>query len=127
LTFHKYGVSLGVGIGVPIPILDEEVMKGVCIRDDQIFAPVLDYSVQSRNKKAIRQASYAELRSGHIDINGKSVRTSSISSYQKAKLIAEMLKKEIIKGEFCLTEKVASLPEERAQLPLDLHTKEEVE
>jgi uncharacterized protein (DUF39 family) len=127
LTFHKYGVSLGVGIGVPIPILDEEVMKGVCIRDDQIFAPVLDYSVQSRNKKAIRRASYAELRSGHIDINGKSVRTSSISSYQKAKLIAETLKKDIIKGEFCLTEKVASLPEERAQLPLDLHTKEEVE
>jgi uncharacterized protein (DUF39 family) len=127
LTFYKYGVTLGVGLGIPIPILDEEMMKAVMIRDDQIFAPVLDYSVQSRNKKTIREVSYSELRSGSIDINGKKVKTSSISSYQKAKLIAETLKKSIMKGEFLLTEKVADLPESRIQAPLDLHAREEVE
>jgi uncharacterized protein (DUF39 family) len=127
LTFYKYGVTLGIGLGIPIPILDEEMMKAVMIRDDQIFAPVLDYSVQSRNKKTIREVSYSELRSGSIDINGKKVKTSSISSYQKAKLIAETLKKSIMKGEFLLTEKVADLPESRIQAPLDLHAREEVE
>ena len=127
LSFHKYGVTLGIGLGIPIPILDEEMMKAVMIRDDQIFAQVLDYSVQSRNKKTIRDVSYSELRSGSIDINGKKVKTSSISSYQKARLIAETLKKSIMKGEFLLTEKVADLPGERVQAPLDLHAREEVE
>lgn len=126
LNFNKYGVSLGVGVGVPIPILDEDMMRCASIRDDQIFAPVLDYAVQSRNRKPMREVSYAELRSGSIDIAGKKVRTSSLSSYAKAKQIAETLKKQIIKGEFLLTRPVAPLPDERAQKPLDLHSREEV-
>ena len=126
LDFQKYGVSLGVGVGVPIPILDEEMMKCVSIRDDQIFAPVLDYAVQSRTRKPMKEVSYAELRSGSIELAGKKVRTSSLSSYAKAKQIAELLKKQMLEGEFLLTRPVAMLPTERAQKPLDLHSREEV-
>ncbi|HXZ24036.1 MAG TPA: homocysteine biosynthesis protein [Methanomassiliicoccales archaeon] len=127
LSFHKYGPTLGVGVGVPIPILDEEMMRAVSVRDEQIFAPILDYSILSRNKTPIRHVSYAELRSGKVELNGRSVKSSSISSYQKARQIAEALKKQLIKGEFLLTEKVADLPEQKVQLPLDLHSREEVE
>lgn len=126
LYFTNYGVSLGVGIGVPIPILDEEVMKGVSIRDDQIFAPVLDYAVQSRARKPVKEVSYAQLRSGTIDINGKKVRTSSLSSYRKARAIAATLKEWIEKGRFELTRPVDAFPKEQVQKPLDLKSASEV-
>jgi uncharacterized protein (DUF39 family) len=82
--------------------------------------------VQSRNRVPIHEVSYAELRSGGIEIGGKRVRTSSLSSYAKARQVAEALKASIQKGEFLLTEKVASLPEERSMGALDLHSREEV-
>lgn len=126
LVFNKYGTSLGVGVGVPIPILDEDMMRCVSIKDEDIFAPVLDYAVQSRGRKPFHEVSYSELRSGSIEIAGKKVRTSSLSSYAKAKLIAETLKRSIQQGEFLLTEKVASLPEDQTQKNLDLHSREEV-
>ncbi len=126
LNFKNYGISLAVGLGIPIPILDEDVMRAASVRDDQIFAPVIDYAIQSRNRKPIREVSYAELRSGSIEINGKKVKTSSLSSYAKARQIAETLKKQITKGEFLLTQAVAGLPEERVQGPLEIHSQEEV-
>ena len=126
LNFQKYGLSLGVGIGVPIPILDEEMMKFVSIRDDQIYAPLLDYSVASRTRKPIKDINYAELRSGCIELYGKQVKTSSLSSYYKARIIAGRLKKWIEEGEFTLTQAVAPMPKERTQKPLDVVSKEDV-
>jgi uncharacterized protein (DUF39 family) len=126
LNFQKYGLSLGLGIGVPIPILDEDMMRCVSIRDDQIFAPLLDYAVQSRNRKPIREINYAELRSGSIEFQGKQVKTSSLSSYYKARIIAGRLKKWIEEGEFTLTQAVAPMPRERAQRPLEVLSKEDV-
>jgi uncharacterized protein (DUF39 family) len=126
LTFKNYGVTLAIGLGVPIPILDEDMMRSASVRNDQIFAPILDYAVQSRNRKPISEVSYTDLRSGSIEINGKKVKTSSLSSYAKARQIAEMLKKQIMKGEFLLTQAVAGLPEERVQGPLDIHSQDEV-
>lgn len=126
LDFRKYGMSLAVGIGVPIPILDEQMMKCVSISDKDIFAPVLDYSIQSRNRKPIKEVSYAQLRSGAIELFGKKVKTSSLSSYYLARQIAEKLKGMIQKGEFLLTEPVERLPEDMAFEPLDIVAKEEV-
>ncbi|MDD1764826.1 MAG: homocysteine biosynthesis protein [Methanomassiliicoccales archaeon] len=126
LDFRKYGMSLAVGIGVPIPILDEQMMKCVAISDKDIFAPVLDYSIQSRNRKPIKEVSYAQLRSGTIELFGKKVKTSSLSSYYLARQIAEKLKGMIQKGEFLLTEPVERLPEDMAVEPLEIVSKEEV-
>lgn len=126
LDFRKYGMSLAVGIGVPIPILDEQMMKCVAISDKDIFAPVLDYSIQSRNRKPIKEVSYAQLRSGVIELFGKKVKTSSLSSYYLARQIAEKLKGMIQKGEFLLTEPVERLPEDMAFEPLEIVSKEEV-
>ncbi|MBC7108854.1 MAG: homocysteine biosynthesis protein [Methanomassiliicoccales archaeon] len=126
LYFHRYGVSLAVGIGVPIPILDQEVMKFASLSDKDLFAPVLDYSLQSRNRKPLKEVSYAELRSGSIELFGKKVKTSSLSSYYKARVIAEKLKKMIEEGEFLISRPVQPLPEERSFKPLDIRSKEEV-
>jgi len=126
LTLHGYGISLAVGLGVPIPILDEEMMKSVAIRDEDIFAPVFDYSVQSRSRKVLKEVSYAELRSGHIELFGKDVKTSSLSSYYKARQIANELKKSIEKGTFLLSEPVQPLPSEESTKPLEIRSKEGV-
>ena len=107
-----YGCTLTVGIGVPIPILSEEVLRHTTVTDAEIFAPVIDYSEAYPRMKAgnLGEVSYAELRSGHIKIQGKDVPTASLSSYHKAREIAAILKGWIEKGEFLLTEPVASLP-----------------
>jgi uncharacterized protein (DUF39 family) len=126
LTLHGYGISLAVGLGVPIPILDEEMMESVAIRDEDIFAPVFDYSVQSRSRKVLTEVSYAELRSGHIELFGKDVKTSSLSSYYKARQIANELKKSIEKGTFLISEPVQPLPSEKSSKPLEIRSKEGV-
>ena len=108
-----YGTSLSVGIGVPIPVLDEEVALRAAVSDEEIFAPVIDYSQDypQFNPSAIQEVSYAQLRSGSITVKGKEVPTGALSSYSRARQIAEELKGWIKKGDFLLSEPVASLPQ----------------
>jgi len=125
LNLPGYGVSLALGVGVPIPILDQEFLKAPAISDEQLFAPLIDYSTQSRNRKPIKHFSYAELRSGRVELFGKEVRTSSLSSYLKARQIAETLAERIESGEFLLTEPVAPLPADKGVGTLEVRSKEE--
>ena len=112
VSMQGYGVSLSVGIGVPIPILDEEILKYTAIKDEDITAPIVDYSKDYPNAvaKNYGNVSYKELRSGSIKINGKDVPTASLSSYYKAREIAEELKKRIKDKKFFLSEPVAAIP-----------------
>ncbi len=126
LNLPGYGVSLALGVGIPIPILDEEVLRAAAVSDEQLFAPIIDYSVQSRNRRPIKHASYAELRSGKVELFGKEVRTSSLSSYMKARQIAEVLAQRIECGEFTLTEPVAPLPPDKSMGTLEVRSREEV-
>jgi L-aspartate semialdehyde sulfurtransferase len=107
-----YGCTLTVGIGVPIPILNEEILQYTATTDAEIFAPVIDYSstYPNRQPEVLAEVSYAELRSGKIRVKGKNVPTASLSSYPRALEIAKTLKEWIQNGRFLLTEPVASLP-----------------
>ena len=107
-----YGCTLTVGIGVPIPILSEEILRYTMVTDADILAPIVDYSEAYPHMKPdiLGEVSYAELKSGRIKIKGKNVLTGSLSSYPKAIEIAGILKKWIEKGEFLLTQPVAPLP-----------------
>jgi len=107
-----YGCTLTVGIGIPIPILSEEILRYATVSDAEILAPIIDYSDAYPKMEAgnLGEVSYAELKTGHIKIQGKDVATASLSSYYKAQEIANTLKSWIEKGEFLLTEPVAPLP-----------------
>jgi len=107
-----YGVNLTVGIGVPIPILDEEILEYTAVRDEEIYAPVVDYSrtYPEGNSEVLGEVNYAQLRSGMITVQGKEVLTGSLSSYARAREIAEILKGWIRQGEFFLSEPVQLLP-----------------
>lgn len=108
-----YGCTLTVGIGVPIPILSEEILRYTTVSDADILAPVIDYSeaYPQREPDILGEVSYAELNGGRIKVQGKDVPTSSLSSYPKAVEIASILKQWIQKGQFLLTEPVAPLPD----------------
>ena len=108
-----YGCTLTVGIGVPIPILSEEILRYTTVSDADILAPVIDYSeaYPQREPDILGEVSYAELNGGRIKVQGKDVPASSLSSYPKAVEIASILKQWIQKGQFLLTEPVAPLPD----------------
>jgi uncharacterized protein (DUF39 family) len=112
ISMQGYGASLTVGIGVPIPVLSEEILKYTAVTDAEIFAPIVDYSeaYPQRKPDVLGEVSYAQLKSGKIEVKGRSVPTSSLSSYPKAAEIAQTLKSWIQKGEFTLTESVMPLP-----------------
>ncbi len=112
LSLIGYGVSLAVGIGVPIPILDEEMAWFTAVTDADITAPVVDYSGDYPEGKGapLAHVSYAQLRSGSIRIGGREVRTRALSSYPMARRIAETLREWIRSGRFLLTRPAAPLP-----------------
>jgi len=85
ITIPKYGVSLGVGIGIPIPVLNKEILKYVSVSNKDIFTTIYDYSSRSRNHPIIGEVNYQQLRNGFIRINGKDVPTKPLSNYKKAK------------------------------------------
>ena len=97
-TMTGYGVTLYVGLGIPLPVLDLDVVRATAVRDEGISVDILDYSVPSRSRPAIRSATYAELRSGSVEINGEEVRTSSLSSFRGARKVAAELKDWVEKG-----------------------------
>lgn len=107
-----YGCTLTVGIGVPIPILSEEILEYTTITDDGIFAPVVDYSEAYPQLKSdvLGEVSYAQLKSGKIVVQDRDIPTASLSSYPRAMEIAAILKEWIASGKFLLTEPVAPLP-----------------
>jgi uncharacterized protein (DUF39 family) len=111
-SFIGYGASLAVGIGIPIPILNEEILLAAAVKDEDIMATVVDYSFDYQNKtgKTLGQVSYADLRAGKIIVQGKEVPATPLSSYAKAREIAETLKEWIKSGNFLLTEPVMPLP-----------------
>ena len=101
-TMQGYGVTLYLGVGIPIPVIDLDVVRSTAVRDEDIAVDLLDYGIPSRNRPVIRKVNYAELRSGAVEINGEEIRTSSLSSYRKAKGVAEMLKSWVEQGEMTL-------------------------
>jgi uncharacterized protein (DUF39 family) len=103
-----YGCSLMLGVGIPIPILDEEMALFTSISDKDIVTQVKDYSYS--RQEPICEINYAQLRSGSITIEGKEIPTVPLSSYVRAKEIAEILKSWIEKGDFLLGEPQNMLP-----------------
>ncbi|MBC8392340.1 MAG: hypothetical protein H8E17_07225, partial [Deltaproteobacteria bacterium] len=112
VSLQGYGCSLSVGIGVPIPILNEEMAGYTSISDEEIFTRVVDYSYDYPNgiSKSYGKVSYAELKSGAIKVKGELVPTVPLSSMVKAREIAEILKRWISKGKFTLGEPQFTLP-----------------
>lgn len=112
LSLQGYGCSLAVGLGIPIPLLNEQIAEYTAISDEQIFTQIVDYGNDYPNgvSKSLGQVSYAELRSGTIKMKDKNIPTVPLSSMVRAREIAEILKKKIGQGKFLLGEPQFTLP-----------------
>ena len=107
MYYEKYGCSLFVGIGIPIPILDADLARRVSIRNEQIETTVVDYG---NGNRVLGKTNYAALRSGEIEVGGHRIRTAPVSSLAKAREIAELLRERIRSGKFLLSEPVRPMP-----------------
>ena len=114
--YEKYGVSLFVGIGIPIPVLDEEMARRVSISNREIQTSVLDYGSPGMPK--LGQVTYEQLRSGSIKIKGQKVRTAPVASLAKARTIARILKEWVQKGDFLIQEPIGMFPTNASLNPL---------
>ncbi|NOR75690.1 MAG: hypothetical protein GQ525_11075 [Draconibacterium sp.] len=105
----KYGVSMFVGIGIPIPILDVEMAKRVSINNSQIETSVLDYGTVGTPK--LGRVNYEELQTGFIKVGGNKIRTAPVASLAKARKIANELKEWLQKGDFEISKPVQMFPQ----------------
>jgi uncharacterized protein (DUF39 family) len=118
LSYIGYGATMAVGIGIPIPVLDEEMLRFTAVKDEDIYCPIVDYNEGYPYSKPIDLgfANFKELKSGKIVINGKEVVTTPQSSYPRARKIAAILKSWIQAGKFEITQPVASIPSADADI-----------
>lgn len=116
--YEKYGVSMFVGIGIPIPVLDEEMALGLMIRNEQITTRILDYG--NPDHPELGRCNYKELMSGEIELNNKKIKTASLSSIFQARKIAEILKKQVADGSFLLTEALEMFPKGKGLKSMDI-------
>lgn len=107
-----YGCSLAVGLGVPIPILNEEMARFTGVSDKELYAQIIDYGKDypKGEAKSLGKVRYSELKSGTIRFNGQDVPTVPLSSHVRALEVANILKGWIEKGEFLLTEPQVMVP-----------------
>jgi len=110
--FSRYGATIYVGVGIPIPVLDEEMARFTGVSDEELVASVFDYGVPSRERPKLGEVTYKELRSGSIELLGRRIPSAPLSSYKVAREIAHELKVRIADGKFILTEPLEPLPKE---------------
>ncbi|MFX0010383.1 MAG: homocysteine biosynthesis protein, partial [Candidatus Hermodarchaeota archaeon] len=120
VSYEKYGTSLFVGLGIAIPILNEGLARKTAVSDAVLFTDVVDYSVPRRERPVIRQVSYKEMKSGYIELNGKIVKCSPMSSFYHANKIAETLKKWIQEGKFYLNPPAETLATDTKFKPMKI-------
>src|SRR6476469_1448288 len=96
--FKNYGPSLMLGVGVPLPVLHEEVIARCAVQDKDLVAPIVDFSIPRRVRPTFGLVSYAQLKTGRITIEGKPVRVAPLASLYLSNQVAQELKQWIAAG-----------------------------
>lgn len=90
--------------------------------DKDLVAPIVDFSIPRRVRPTFGLVSYAQLKSGRVTIEGKTVRVAPLASLYLSRQVALELKNWIEAGTFTLTEPVSPVPMERSFIPQDRWT-----
>lgn len=113
ISILGYGNTIAIGLGIPIPILNAEMAAYTGVSDEELFTQIVDYGHDYTNGIARNygDVSYAQLKSGTIQVNGKDVPTAPLSSLPMAREIAETLKSWMMDGKFLLQKPAQLLPD----------------
>ena len=118
--FKNYGPSLMLGVGIPLPVLNQDVIARCAVSDQDIVAPVIDFAIPRRVRPTFGLVNYGQLKKGKISIEGKTIKTAPLASISRSREVAQELKKWIESGSFTLTEPVASISQDRSFLPQNI-------
>ncbi|UBF23772.1 homocysteine biosynthesis protein [Kovacikia minuta CCNUW1] len=118
--FKSYGPSLMLGVGVPLPVLHEAVVAACAVQDQELVAPIVDFSIPRRVRPTFGLVTYAQLKSGRIVVDGKPVRVAPLASLFLSRQVALELKQWIEAGKFLLSEFVAPIPTDQTFRPQDV-------
>lgn len=112
VRLRRYGTSLMVGLGIPIPVLDESIAQYTAVRNRDIRVPVVDYSSDypGSTGRSLSEVTVADINSGEIMLSGRQIPAYTLSNQKKARRIAEILKEWILSGSFEISRPVASIP-----------------
>ena len=105
----SYGPVLYIGIGLPVPVLDDETGEHIAINDDKIQTTMVDFSIPRRTKPTFGQYTYAELRTSTVSINKKPTLAAPLSSFSYAIEICTLLKNQILNKQFYLTPPIGEI------------------
>jgi uncharacterized protein (DUF39 family) len=107
-----YTSTLALGVGIPIPIVDEKAMQQAALSDEDITYPIVEYSESYPLGRPgnLGRVSMAQLMSGKIEVDGKKVPTGGMASRAKGRAVALELKQLIKDGDFLLAQATAALP-----------------
>lgn len=122
-TIPEYGTSLFVGLGIPIPILNEELAKSTAVTNDQLETNILDYGIARSDRPALKRVRYSELILGRVELNGVSVKTAPLSSFKLAYEIMDEQAKWIDEGEFQFALEIERLNQTRVFKPMKVKAK----
>lgn len=116
LSFKGYGASIALGVGIPIPILNKDLLRRTTVKDSEIYACVIDYAKDypQATGRVLTKVKYSELKTGKIEVNGKEVQATSLSSYAKALEISNILKEDILNSKFYLSRPIAPISRDRS-------------
>ncbi|WP_291330023.1 homocysteine biosynthesis protein [Desulfovibrio sp. UCD-KL4C] len=114
LSYPGYGCTAAVGIGIPIPMLNEEMAWFTGVSNADIQVPVKDYGYDYPKgvSRVLAHVTYEELKSGEITVNDKVIPTVPLTSMTMSLEVADKLKSWIQKGDFLLTEAVEEIESE---------------
>ena len=112
ISMQGYGCTLAVGVGIPLPILNEEMAMFTGVSDADLFTQIVDYSHDYSHGIARNygEVSYAQLKNGEVEVNGHPVPTAPLSSIVRAREIAVTLKEWIQDKGFTIEKPVKPLP-----------------
>lgn len=102
----SFGPVLYIGVGVPIPVLNEEIAESLSITDEKINTTIVDFSIPRRTKPTFGQCTYSELRTSTVLINKKPTLAAPLSSMAWAIDICNTLKESILNKTFLLAEPI---------------------
>ncbi len=107
-----YGCSLMVGLGIPIPVINEDMAYFTGLSNQDIKYQVIDYGIDYPQgiSRSLGEVSYQELMSGEVQLQGKTVPTAPLASYYMAAKISRVIKDWILQQGFTLGEPQIQLP-----------------
>ena len=113
------GSGLLVAVAAPVPLLDAAAARAAASGDAELEAPVLDYGIPRRVRPSFGRVSYAQLHTGTLPLQERSLRCAPAHSPRLAAEIAAALVEQLQAGQFPLRLPLQPLPQRAALLPLE--------